>query len=288
MKPMLAGKLDVEKLTFPVVIQPKLDGIRACVVDGKLVSRSLKPIPNEYIRYVLEQPEYEGLDGELILGDPTAEDCYRQTNSAVMSSDGEPVFTYYVFDLWNHPGTYSVRYVALCNRPLPEQASIVPNYVANSYEALLEVETELIEAGHEGGIVRGPHSLYKFGRGTASKGDLIKLKRFVDSEAEVIGVEEEMHNANEATTNELGRTARSSHKANKIGKGTMGALIVRDLETGVEFAVGTGFTAADRQGIWKMRDAVIGSLLKYKSFPVGVKDKPRHPVFLGWRHPDDL
>ncbi len=269
-------------------IREQFEVIRACVVEGRLVSRSLKSIPNEYIRRVLEQPEYEGLDGELILGDPTAPDCYRQTNSAVMSSDGEPALTYYVFDLWNHPGTFTERYDTLLERPLPELAKIVPCETVYAEDQLLTAESLLIDAGHEGGILRGPNSLYKFGRGTATKMDLMKLKRFADSEAEIVGVVEEFHNANEATTNELGRTARSSHKANKHGKGTLGALLVRDLKTGVEFAVGTGFTALDRENLWSIRDDLIGRVAKYKSFPVGVKDKPRHPVFLGWRNWIDM
>jgi len=284
--------MDPEKLVFPVIVQPKLDGIRACVVEGKLVSRSLKAIPNLHIRSLLEDPLYEGLDGELILGDPTASDCYRKTNSAVMSSDGEPGLTYYVFDIWDHLGGYESRHHDLCNMPLPECAQIVPNTYAQNQAELDEIEATLINAGHEGGILRGPKSLYKFGRGTATKGDLIKLKRFVDSEAEVLDVIEELHNANEAITNELGRTARSSHKVNKQGKGTMGALLVTDMKTGVNFKVGTGFDAEERATIWQEfqadRGSVVGSIIRYKSFPVGVKVAPRHPVFLGFRHPDDM
>lgn len=292
-KPMLAGKPKFDKegqmiISFPVIVQAKLDGIRAAVCGGKLVSRSLKPIPNEFTRAILEQSEYEGLDGELIMGSPIEPDCYRKTNSAVMSSDGEPGLTYYVFDLWNHPGTYEERYEALCNMPLPECAEIVYNEYAYDQAHLDALEATLIDAGHEGGILRGPDTLYKFGRGTASKGDLVKLKRFTDGEAEVIGVEEEMHNANEATTNELGRTARSSHKANKVGKATLGALLVRDIVSGIEFSVGTGFTAADRKSMWENQDSLIGQFIKYKSFLIGVKEKPRHPVFLGFRHPDDM
>jgi DNA ligase-1 len=56
---------------------------------------------------------------------------------------------------------------------------------------------------------------------------------------------------------------------------------VRDWKTGVEFHVGTGFTAADRALMWAKPP--IGETVKYKFFPVGVKDKPRHPVFLGFR-----
>ena len=31
------------------------------------------------------------------------------------------------------------------------------------------------------------------------------------------------------------------------------------------------------------RKGFTGRVAKVKSFPIGVKDKPRHPVFLGWR-----
>ena len=62
---------------------------------------------------------------------------------------------------------------------------------------------------------------------------------------------------------------------------TMGALIVRDIKSGVEFNIGTGFTAAQRAASW-----VIGSMHKYKFFPI--KDKPRHPVYLGARSALDL
>jgi DNA ligase-1 len=95
-----------------------------------------------------------------------------------------------------------------------------------------------------------------------------------------------MHNGNEATTNELGRTKRSSHKGNKSGKGRMGALRVKDIHTGVEFELGTGFTDADKEWWWD--DSKLGLTVKYKFFPVGVKDKPRHPVYLGLRSPIDL
>ncbi len=114
---------------------------------------------------------------------------------------------------------------------------------------------------------------------------LLKLKRFTDAEAEVVGFEERMHNGNEATTNELGRTKRSSHAAGKTGRGDLGALQVR--YEGVEFNVGTGFTDEDRAAIWADQPAYLGRLAKFKFFSVGVKVAPRHPVFLGWRDRSD-
>ena len=52
--------------------------------------------------------------------------------------------------------------------------------------------------------------------------------------------------------------------------------------------IGTGFDAADRDDLWAEQDKLMGRIVKYKSFPVGVKDAPRHPVWLGFRHPDDM
>jgi DNA ligase 1 len=46
-KPMLAVDCgDVNALRFPLFASPKLDGVRAVVMNGGLMSRSLKPIPN--------------------------------------------------------------------------------------------------------------------------------------------------------------------------------------------------------------------------------------------------
>ena len=56
--------------------------------------------------------------------------------------------------------------------------------------------------------------------------------------------------------------------------------------TGVEFEIGTGFTAAEREALWLAPP--IGKIVKYKFFPVGVKDRPRHPVFLGFREAEDM
>ena len=118
---------------------------------------------------------------------------------------------------------------------------------------------------------------------------MVKIKRHVDAEAIVIGAEELMHNANEPTTNALGYTERTSHLANQVGMGTLGSLRVQLLsDPDVEFSVGTGMTAEDRTWMWNNREQMVGKIIKYKSFPVGVKDKPRHPVFLGFRDLEDL
>lgn len=85
-------------------------------------------------------------------------------------------------------------------------------------------------------------------------------------------------------TNALGRTERSSVKANKTGKGTLGGFHVYDVVTGIEFRVGSGFTAEQREEFWIHQADIIGCTIKYKSFSIGVKEKPRHPVFLGFRN----
>ena len=110
----------------------------------------------------------------------------------------------------------------------------------------------------------------------------------MDSDAEVLSAFELEHNENEAKTNALGRTERSTAKAGKVLSGLMGGLNVRDCVTGVEFAIGTGFDANDRKVLWEQRDTLPGKLLKYKFFPSGSKDKPRHPVFLDWRSKEDM
>ena len=284
MKPLLATEADFNILTFPKLASIKLDGIRCLIIDGQAVTRSLKPIPNEHIRTALSRPEFNGLDGEILCADPTDPDCYRKTNSAVMGRAGAPDFTFYVFDRHDLPQhEFHTRLMHVVKAETPSFIKVLDHEMVRSPEHLTEYEAAAVDAGHEGIMLRCPNGPYKQGRSTAKEQILLKVKRFADSDAEVLGVQEEMENTNEAKKDALGRTERSSHAAGKVGKGSMGALLVRDLASGVEFSIGSGFTRANREEEWKA-----GDLVKYKSFLVGVKEKPRFPIFLGRRAAEDM
>ena len=286
MKPLLAYTVeDTSTLKYPLFASVKLDGIRCLVIDSVAYSRNMKPIKNEYVQKCIGKPEYNGLDGELIVGDIFAKDCYRQTNSGVMSKDGEPDFKFYVFDRWDMGNfKFETRYTNIPKLPFVE---IVSQWEMNSEGELLMFETELLEKGAEGVMVRSVDGIYKNGRSTAKDGILGKVKRFSDAEYRIVGFVERMHNANEATRNELGYIERSSHKDNLVGRGDLGALVLETAD-GQKFNCGTGFDDALRAEIWANKDAYIGRMAKVKSFLIGVKDLPRFPVFCGFRDEGDI
>lgn len=283
-KPLLASPVDWRYIDYSNLwLSPKLDGIRAIVIGGVVMSRSLKPIPNAHVQLLFGRAELEGYDGELICGEPNSPTVYRDTNSAVMSRDGQPDLRFYVFDHIGDPGLeYQQRFDRL---QLHDGVHLLDQHSPRDEATLLALEEGYLNVGYEGVMLRryhGPLSRYKFGRSTAKEGTLLKLKRMESSEAEVIGFEEEMQNCNEATTNSLGHTERSSHKAKMLGKGRLGALVCRTPD-GIEFNIGTGFTAADRSALWAERDRVIGRIVTYDHFPLGRKDAPRFPSFKGFR-----
>lgn len=293
-KPMLAETADdLSVIKFPVLCSPKLDGIRCLIIDNKAVSRKFKPIPNNFIRQHLESISLKRMDGELMVGE-----TFQSSSSGVMSEEGEPDFTYHVFDMVddNLKSTFEDRYKALkqfCDltaSSIPNcRIKLVEHTLISNIEELLAYETKCLNDGYEGVMVRSLNGPYKCGRSTVKEGYLLKIKRFIDFEATVIGFEEKMHNANEATKDELGHTKRSSHQDNMIPMNTLGSLVLRTID-GVEFNCGCfkGFDDAWRKQIWIDRPKYLGKLAKIKSQPTGVKDKPRFPVFAGWRDPIDL
>jgi len=281
---MLATDYEPEKLRFPVLASPKLDGIRAYVKDGVVLSRQNKPIPNKYVQKKFAHLEH--YDGELIVGSPTDPMCYRNTLSGVMSEDGEPDVMFYVFDhLGNTLAPYYLRNPATGKvrdaRVVPLKQEHVGDHII-----LKHIEARYLELGYEGVILRQPDAPYKQGRSTVREGYLLKVKTFLDDEAAVVGFEERMHNTNEATVSETGHTKRSSHQAGKVGRGDLGALVVEWKD--MRFNIGTGFTDAERADIWAKRDKLKGLLVKFKYFPVGGYEAPRHPVFAGFRDRRDV
>ena len=291
-KPLLAATYETGAAAFPLLATPKIDGIRFLMVDGQAVSRSFKPIRNRHIQRLLGSALPDGVDGELTVGEN-----FQDSTSGVMSGDGEPDFTVWVFDYVDPYSSeilpYTERLIQLgclnlegLNNLFRVRVLNRPEMIHNEDE-LAEIEARYTEEGFEGVMLRNPNGTYKMGRATLKSQILMKVKQFVDAEAEVIGYEELMHNENEAEKDAFGRTKRGKSLDGLVPAGTLGALIVRDAE-GVEFKIGTGFDAATRQALWNERDALLGRLAKFKSMTHGVKDRPRHPVFLGFRHQDDL
>lgn len=294
-KPMLSGKApkDLSQLTFPLLASPKLDGIRCIIHRGEPVSRNLKPIPNVHIRNALTTLP-NGLDGELIVGDPKKPDTWNNTTSGVMSEYGEPDFFFYIFDwyLCDHvsmPFHVRNKMVEGFLKGLNKGRLIpVPHTLISTAEELEKYERKMVERGYEGIMVRSVDGPYKKGRSTLKEGDLLKVKRWNDSEAVVVNVKELQSNQNTPTINKLGRTARSSAKAGKVRAGKLGSLVCTAVlnKKIVEFELGTGFTEKQRKDLWKKKP--IDRIVKFKYQHLSPDGKPIFPVFLGFRHPNDL
>ena len=298
-KPMLAASAsneEIEKFTFPLMASPKLDGIRAIVVDGVVMSRSMKPIRNREVQALFGKPEFEGFDGELILGSPTDPDCFNHSTALMGEELREDVkhleIQYFVFDLtplvYNAPACERHDRLLELKSSLPANIQIVPQVMITSGEQLKQFENECLTEGYEGVMVKDPNGTYKQGRATLKQRLLTKVKRFQDSEAVVIGFEEKMTNIAERKISELGYSKTSGKKEDFAPANTLGALRVRDLETGIEFSIGSGFDDKTRDMLWATKDELIGKIAKYKHFSVGVKEAPRFPTFLGFRDLDDM
>ena len=289
--PMLAETiLDKNTIKYPCLATKKLDGLRCLVRDGIAVSRKFKNIPNRYIKKELEaslgSEISKTFDGEIFSGT-----TFQECSGNVMRFTGEPNFEYFVFDIVSDDltETYQERMKKLEAYPIsdPRIKKLLPTLINNKTE-LDAFEAKCLAEGYEGVIIRSLDGPYKCGRSTLREGYLLKLKKFSDSEAEVIGFEELQRNKNVAVKNKIGRSERSTAKANMVNANTLGALLVRDVVTKIEFKIGSGFDDTTRDAIWADRANWLGKIVKYKHFEQGVKDAPRFPTFLGERSLDDM
>lgn len=298
-KPMGAATVDdlAAQVVFPVYAAPKYDGIRCSFRNGVAFSKKMKPLPNIWLQQQAATGEYDGLDVEVVVGAPNAVDVWNKSNSFSMSKHKLPQdfpgdrVRFYTFDDHTSPeATRKERVAAAKKRCANLQfCEIVPYKVFKDALQVMQYEEQQVALGYEGIMLSSPNVSYKFGRSTVREQGLMKFKRFSDAEALVLDYFEEQHNTNAATTNELGNTKRSSHKAGKVGKGTLGGFKVKDIETGVVFDLGGGFSAAQRLAFWHTRDLLVGQILTYKSQKTEVAGgMPRFPSFKGFRDEVEL
>jgi len=310
-KPQLAKDYNEQKLKFPLYVLPKIDGVRMLNLNGKALGRSLKPHGNLHTTEKFSKDCFEGLDGEMVLGNnPTAPNLCSNTSGVISRIKGEPEMYWWCFDLLNEETKdlgYIDRYYAMRRKVFELQEKgfkyiqYIPIVKVDSLEELLELEQKYLSEGYEGVIIRNGAAKYKQGRSSSTRADYWRIKRFTDAEAICTGLNEGDTNLNEAKVNELGHTERSSHKDNLQSNGVVGSLsctLIEDLlgttgelqvKAGTSITVSPGvLTLEERKYYWENQQEMIGKIIKFKSFAFGNKDKPRFPTYLSQRVQSDM
>ena len=206
--PMLAKKFkdQKKKINFPCIMQVKLDGIRCLATKDGMVSRGRKPIEacqhiwNELKPLFDNDPDLR-LDGELYVH--SFKDEFEQICSAVKKSakkvtpkdlELQKKIQYHVYDTPRINGLtendpFDKRYnqlTTLITSLDSDSIILVESKIVNSEEMIMTMKESFVESGYEGGMIRNIDMIYKEGRSS----ELLKLKDFLDSEYEIIGINE--------------------------------------------------------------------------------------------------
>lgn len=194
-EPMLAFEREkYEKLLFtvPTYVQPKLDGVRAILKDGKLTSRNGKQI--------VSCPHLEisnwFLDGELYSHE--LKEDFNKIISLTRKSkptqedleESAKIVEYWVYDLPSSPTVFSTRWRQLTERFFPSCFKFVPTYQVQSLLEIEQYHEKFLEQGFEGTMIRLDLGPYENKR---SK-QLLKYKNFKDAEFLILDVEEGLGN----------------------------------------------------------------------------------------------
>jgi ATP-dependent DNA ligase len=226
-KPLTLDTLE-ELDNYPYYVQPKLDGIRCVVNEGKAYSNTLKEIPNKNIRkYFADYFTTKYFtDGELYIRGKS----FNEIQSVVMSEDADDSeICYVIFDSaidedhlksadYRHRLPWFESSICFTTKTFP-----VGSYFCHNISEAITAENDYIRLGYEGIVIRHISSMYKFGRATK---DFYKFKRLEDAEARIIDTVELMHNGNDKFYDERNLAKRSSHKDNKYSSGMAGSLQV--------------------------------------------------------------
>lgn len=287
-KPQLPRNMELSKLSYPVVVQEKWDGERLLYRDGVLLSRSMKVIRNqsliEDLSDILAGFQID-LDGEI-----QVDERFQNTQGVLQTHYRACNWIYHVFDIPSEDGAFIDRHEKLQKAVLAindPRIRLVPYMSVYNEADLMTVHLKnTSNPSLDGTVVRNPVALYKNGRSTAKVGEAWKIKDFKDAEGVIVGFTERLTNNNEAQTNELGRTFRSSSLEGREPTGHMAAFIVQ--WSGVEFKVTLTGTVESRAIAWHYRDELLGKLCKFKYMELTNDGIPRHATELGIRSPEDL
>ena len=311
MKPQLANDANLVTLVYPVGVQVKIDGVRALNINGTLTGRSLDPFKGFGITEYWSKPEFQYLDGEMTLGADAAssERLCSLTTGALGAFKGVTSMAdvyLHCFDWLAEPNLpYFQRYEMLkayVEKLDHPRVKLVPLHIANNREELDALIARFFDEGYEGAIIRNLGAPAKEGRPSKVKQELVRVKGWMDSEMLVTGFTEGQTNTNEAKTNTLGRTERSSAKDGMVPNGMVGSIhgtMIGDcfhpitgeklFADGLPITIGTGtMTDAELLDYFKHPEKLVGHPVKFKHLAHGTKTLPRMGNYISHRLKEDM
>ena len=240
-------------------VSEKLDGVRGYWDGKQLLSRQGYRIdaPAWFVEPLPEQ----SLDGELWIGRGQFDTVSALIRSGAAGenkgrdSDWRQV-KFMLFDLPQFPGTFSQRLKRL--RRIADDidrdwVQVVHQRRVASETGLMAWLDQVVSGGGEGLMLHHEDAIYKQGRST----DLLKLKKWQDAEATVIGYQ----------------PGRGKYA------GMLGSLLVETTD-GIRFKLGSGLSDAQRKN-----PPAIGSQVTYKYTGVSAIGVPRFASFMRERRP---
>lgn len=311
MKPQLAEDAILDKLQLPCWEEPKIDGVRALNTTGTLTGRSLDPFEGYGITEYFSRSYFNDLDGEMTLG--FKPNCTNRLCSLTTGAMGRfkgvtemADLHWWLFDYLEYPElSYENRYGLLLERLLSiehPRLHLVPFTVCHTMDDVNAAIARNSANGYEGTILRNPKAVYKPGRATKKHQELWRVKPWADSEMLVTGFTEGQSNGNEAKTNSLGRTERSSAKAGMVPNGMVGSIqgtLLQDVydqftgkllfAKGLPIAAGSGeMSTKEAKYYWEHPEELVGHYAKIRHMAHGVKTYPRFPTFVSKRLKEDM
>jgi len=265
-KPMLATDwAKVKSIPYPVFVQPKLDGVRCLMIcsvtdttcNVRFLSRSGKDYST--VNHIIDNTTFPRgnyiVDGELYSDELTFQEIIQAVKKQCNNSNK---IKFNAYDLVNE-NEQNHRLVSLeflistLNSPY---ITLVPTVTANNKEEVETFQSNYLNEGYEGAMIRFTNAMYEAGARSRS---LLKVKTFDDTEFTFHGF--------------------------NIGQREEDLIAVCKTEAGDEFRAKLVGTVAEKEELRKKEMEYLGKQLTVKHFgwTDSVNPLPRFPVAKAFR-----
>ncbi len=267
----------ITQVTYPIYVQPKLDGYRCIYNSGYMWSRAGKPFGNKhlaaYFGKLFNMQDYV-LDGELFV--PGLNFNKLQTILNTYEAPLPKGLKFVVYDCvpvkdWtaqNCKKPYSDRLKQLrkvLNDVVADYNTVIdiPNDLAETSKEAIDLYKTYLKKGYEGVMLKSPEGFYKWKRTTIRSGEMLKLKPFKTVDLVI----------------------ESIYDGEGKFEGMAGGVVVNFDNHSVR--VGSGFDVSTRKKMAKSPSDFIGKTIEIQYFEVTEEGSLRFPTFKRFREEKD-